>query len=185
MPSSLPRTLTVIRDSNEQRPLLFPANLRVWEETVSSPMLHESGVLIRIKTKKQRLPVGDYRIEEFGDIVGVERKGSIDELLQNTMTRDRTRFLKALSGFIGTYRYPILYIDMIPGELWKPHSDLEPWRAIDRLFGTISLAGVDVLWGTRKAPTPAIRRRVGELVLRRMIHRYLAWSYKEKSDARR
>lgn len=169
-----PKTLTVIADSNEQKPILFPSSI-VWRDTNAKmipPLEKKRTFRIGIKVESRRIDAGDYCFAEYPTIVGIERKGSIDELAQNSCTKDATRFINALGRFRDTYEYPILYCDFTVLGLYsvnKKGSKESPDRIIDRFFGTTTFAGIELVFGGTQPTSVSNKRKVGNFLLRLML----------------
>lgn len=74
--------ITIVYDTREQRPWLFLS--KRW------PM------------KRKHLKVGDYSVEGYEDVIAIEKKSGINELLSNLTGKERPRFerfLKRLSKY--------------------------------------------------------------------------------------
>ncbi len=72
--------VTILCDDRERHPWKMPCKM--------------------FKLKKKRLKVGDYTIKGFEDIIAIEKKSGIVELISNLSSKDRPRFkafLKRLS----------------------------------------------------------------------------------------
>ena len=160
----VPRSMTLVVDSRERYPLLFPANIE-WH--VDRGLGDKK--LIRIKHKVAKLDWGDYLLEGYSANSAVERKGSLDELHQNLYTDDRERFLKAIRRLRENCRHPYLLLDVSPLDLWKPTPRAnDPAAVWDALIDVVSMFGLGLLWGAN-AKLPGARRILGEQVLRILI----------------
>lgn len=180
----VPKRLTVLVDSREQKPLLFPKVLKLHLGNVLVPVGKDKLVRIPIETRTEKLDAGDYTVAEYPGLVGIERKGSIDELAQNLCTRDRYRFTEALGRFFESYRHRALFLDCTPLSVLEPvGTSQDPFYVLDRLWGTVGGFPLTVIWGNERPPkgTPSLtptartnaRRRLGELLLRWMVSRII------------
>lgn len=156
--------MKVIIDSREQRPLLFP-DLLVW---------HPPGKRKRtftIETEVQRIEAGDYYIEEYPDLVRVERKAGLEELIGNFSQKDWPRFRRAWERFVASCAFSILFIETLPETWWTNDTSQDIGVALDKLFHLTANQWVQLIWGGRRVTTVAARRRLGEIVLRAMLAR--------------
>ena len=139
---------TILIDSREQKPLAFPNILRISPDTTC-----------RLSTRIAKLDGGDYAVEGYEQIVGVERKGSIHEILRNfTDPNDAKRQGRALSRFTSGTRFPILLLET---PIWQLTEHGEIFMGLGRAlqrFGPFSLIFASSL-GTLSG-----RRIAGELV---------------------
>lgn len=99
-------------DSREQKPLLFPKTLKIWKGHVSSvyTISVQEGVT---------LPAGDYRLAAHPRAGICERKRDINELHQNLLTSDRTRFLKAITRLQDACTFPFFFLETPPTSLLR------------------------------------------------------------------
>lgn len=157
----VPKSVTVIVDSREQVPLLFPSNL-LW-----FPDRSPDGKMIRVKKKVQKLDAGDYCLKEYPDVVGIERKGSNSELHGNLLTKDYARFSNAIARFRAAYKYKYLLLDDSIGNLWMANEYCpNPPRVWDCLMR--ELGDIQLLWGCN-AKYAGPRRILGEQIVRLML----------------
>lgn len=169
MPS---RGVCVGVDTAEQCPWLFPKQILVFKDFGSPPQV------VPVKVKKLCLGRGDKGRGDYTllgsaveGLVGIERKGSVDELCHNVSLEDRDRFVTALRSFASAYKVPILWLDMLPLSIWSPSFEkADPVRAIDLVLSTCASLDISIVWGGRKSTRIATRRRLGEIALRLMIH---------------
>lgn len=133
---------------------------------------------------------GDITLKGFETVVGIERKGSFNELCTNVLTEDRRRFRYSLSKFIRTVKYPILYLDMQMGDLYGDEAptrcmrgsergltplDEQPHKMLDGLMQLCATHGITVvgpLPSTRNAKTKQAirdRKRAADFMLRVML----------------
>lgn len=159
--SDVPKHLTVVIDTREQKPLTFPSLLRYWPSRSL-----DSCVPVGVGSVKSHLRVGDYCIAGWERLVVFERKASAQELAQNLLTSDYRRAMAALDRLCSiTYRY--LIIDASCAQMYTPHPSfaVDPTRALDALLYELSIRGIVPLWLGR-CQTPKSRQRAGDLLLR-------------------
>jgi len=157
-------------DSREQRPLLFPSTLRC------KVAPHRSRTF-RIRTKVVPLRAGDYRLSSHPGAGGVERKSGLDELSQNLLTKDRTRFTKAFQNLLDTYQTPYLLVEGTPKDILGTCKHLrkaEPGEVADYLGALCARSRVPVVW--MPTHTPSGKLRAGELVARWLVQSALIFA---------
>lgn len=170
----IPKKWTVLQDTREQTPIKFPDRLVLWPETAAGPY-EGKPVVATIEVVPRKFDTGDYLLEGYESITGIERKKGVDELAQNLLSKDRHRFMSALGNFLDAVKHPILFIDSPPTKFFEPRgTDQEPGRVLDRLYNTLAIGGVDIIWAGTSSSKLAQRRRIGEVLLRRMIS-YVLW----------
>lgn len=176
----------MLHDSQEQKPLLFPSSL-VWTPPTLLEANHQRARqlqprLLKITTKRKALPFGDYAVRGFESVSCVERKGSILELWSNSLAGDRLRFKRAFVKFLTSTANPILYLDLPPLSVWnlrlpedlrsrenKDHQALAA-KVLDRFLATCARHKVWVIWGGQRSTKTSTRRRIGEIILRALLH---------------
>lgn len=110
----LPKSVTVLVDSREKVPVVFPKTVTFFPSQRGS-----SGTLIHIKTRAVTLETGDYYLEEYPDAARIERKFSNAELHKNFLTADRARFMKAIRRLAESCAVPVFFLDMSLPDLFK------------------------------------------------------------------
>jgi ERCC4-type nuclease len=146
------RSLTILVDSREQKPLLFPKTLRI------------RGRAYAIEVKKQKLEEGDYALEGCSAAV-IERKGSIRELFQNLVTEDKRRMKKALDRLCKATPNPVLLLEGGVGDLMKDREVPDCGAVLQLLMDECAERDIRLMFvGNCKYPTK--RRQVGEMVIR-------------------
>lgn len=169
----VPKTWTVLVDTREQLPLLFRKSLVLYPETAAGPF-GGKPVVCKVQVERVKFNTGDYLLKGYETVTGVERKKGVDELAGNLCSRDRHRFMAALGTFIEAVKHPILFIEEPFPKWWKPKgTEQDPGRVMDRLFNTLGVGGVDILWASTSSSKAAARYLQGEIVLRRMISHVL------------
>lgn len=161
---SPPKSIEIKVDTREKCPLLFPANLE-WHRDRGL----DSGHLIKIKVKEAKLDYGDYLLSNWPSCAVIERKGSLDELNQNLLSDDFTRFTSALRRMCENCRHPYLLLDASVTALWTPTQYCtSPERVWDALCSILGTFNVRLLWGSN-AKHAGPRRILGEQVLRILL----------------
>jgi hypothetical protein len=167
----VPKTVTVIWDSNEQYPILFPETI-LWHSERGS-----KGKIIRVLKKKKRLLTGDYCLEGYEKGCVIERKGSLDELHKNLLTKDYKRFMKAF-GRLVECELPILLLDLSPLEMFRPtYHTPNPAQVFDALVQLLVKTRVS-LWYAGHCKTDNARRILGG----QLVHLMLRHAITNKGD---
>jgi len=182
------KKLSVGVDKEEKQPYLFPGRLTLrldyTELLAGLPAAavdaEASAVSIPVETVRTSLRRygADYLLLGYEHVSRWERKGRIEELVQNVATKDSVRFSNSLLKLVAGCRYPYLVLDMLPSGIWRPEVDilrtLDVGWILDRLLGMMAFSNLRLMWGSRRSPKPAVRRRLGEIILRVMAHHVIA-----------
>jgi len=158
----LPRTITLLIDSREQRPLLFPEILD-WYQTRGGPV-HT----FTVRTKVVALPAGDYALDGYDDAI-IERKGSLRELRNNFLSDDYRRAQAAFTKLTEATENPYLLLDIDLAELLTPSIEVEkPEIILDAFLDFAQASGVKLLivGGCKR---PVARCRLGGFVIRLLL----------------
>jgi len=158
----VPREITILIDSREQRPLLFPSTVE-WHR-VRGRKPHT----IFVKTKRVALPAGDYVLEGYDEAI-IERKGSLRELASNLLSDDHRRAKAAFLKLVEATDHPYLLLDCDLGELMTPSANVPDAKIVlDCLLDLTQGMGIRLLivGGCKAAPA---RRRLGEFVIRLLL----------------
>lgn len=107
----------IITDTREQRPLRFPEHIVMGCGGPRTKTIHLLG-------EARTLEAGDYLLSGYEDATIVERKKGITELAQNVLSKDRTRFEKALRRLRDSCRNPWVVIEGSPVTLLQPNKNL-------------------------------------------------------------
>lgn len=155
----LPRVLTVVVDSREQRPLLFPSTVALYSGRSRTPTVHE------VRTEAAALREGDYILADFPDVGGVERKADLRELVGCLVAGNRLE--QQLRRMHRTYASPCLMLELGVGAMLGAHK--QPPKAAagltyDRLCRLLIEMPTPILWAT--SSTPSAKKRGGEAVVR-------------------
>jgi ERCC4-type nuclease len=100
------RELTILVDSREQRPLVFPRNL-----VVGTPGSSTSLATIRLNTREETLPTGDYVVQGHEAACVIERKANLPELARNLHTADGLRRLRNEFTRMQAFRRRLLLLE--------------------------------------------------------------------------
>jgi hypothetical protein len=149
--------ITIIADTREQKPLLFPRTIRL-----------QGGARL-LKVVRSKLDLGDYAIQGAEGGCVIERKGSIAEISKNTLDgRDAAR-QRAAFDRLAQAAAPIILIEQSVGDLMRVNKYAEdPGLAMDILLREAMSRGIQV-WFVGNCGMPSKRRMVGELVARAMV----------------
>ena len=177
-----PTKITVLVDSREQYPLLFPKTLRWHGPNSIRERIEPHGRLLQVTTETRKLRAGDYCLAGQERSCIVERKGSLLELHSNLFTADRVRFIKAMNKLIKATDYPVMVLELSVMDLNRRDQRVQ---APDRIFDALMLLGnryPTLTWWFAGGVKHATARRVlGEQVIRMMLakaylqHRDLRW----------
>lgn len=201
MPSlTIPNSVTVIVDSREKKPILFPATIS-WHSNRTS-----TEHLIAVETRTDALFAGDYCLElnglPYDRICTIERKGSPSEIYNNLFTNDWQRAAKAFAR-LHQIRHPdplegahYLLIEPSQANLrtFEKEHGLREGILTDRILQVAARFGLNIWWAPHHV-LPAARRKLGELMIRTMLthifHRRLPlepysgkWYGEHRTDSR-
>lgn len=167
----IPKKVTVLVDTREKKPLLFPSHLKILP-LVEALKRRSTPQIVTVNVCPHRMVIGDYAVKQYEHLVTVERKGSIGELMHNASGGDRARFLKAIER-LKVIKHPILFLDCLPTSVFNPPpslADRDPMMAVDVILGLAAHLNLHLIWGGRTTTSPRVRRRLGEIILRSMLH---------------
>ena len=157
----VPNKVMIEIDSREKFPLLFPANIRYFDES-GSPKL------IRVETIVTHLPTGDYRMKEFPTGCLIERKGAARELATNLLGPDRRRCLSAIRRLCDSCHRPILLCDFSMADLQRDQPNLPAGRLVSAVARLVSEYGLTLLIaGPCKRST--YRKQLGATIVHFML----------------
>ena len=164
----IPKSLTVDVDDREKYPILFPRSMKYFDK-------FRKPHLIQLIIRKQRLRFGDYRLACDPRGCVVERKGSVSELANNLLTKDRPRTLRALHRLVKECRTPVLVLDIRLSDFFlnprTPHQP-PPSITICELFRVLQDLGIHLfIPGACKGTI--IRRCLGEALVHLMLEDFL------------
>lgn len=153
---------TILVDTREKNPLLFPHTLTVLDDT-RLPSERRRRV-IRLRTVKTAMQTGDYALEDEESRCLVERKGSLQEIAGNLLcATDRPRTIACLDRLRESSDRPVLFLEDRPSRVPDPDEPL----ALDALNRALHERSIELL----VLPTHSIssRRRAGEFVARLLL----------------
>ena len=155
------QTYEILVDTREKKPLPFPEHVSVWDRD-----RWHSQRTVGIRTRSHKMAVGDYAIEGGG--VLVERKGSLREVAQNCMSRDRARFLDCLDRMHAAPERAVLVLEETPSSIVKQESRNQKVQgAIDALMDELIVRDISLI--LVQTNTLAQRRDAARLVARLLI----------------
>lgn len=166
-------SFTILIDAREKKPLFFPKNL-----VIATPNRRIVTAPLHVETVT--LKTGDYALSGSNGCL-IERKGSVDEVTQNTLTRDYSRFMRCLDRLASESLRPVLLLEGNPNALLrapettnramnrssKKVRPIPGGAPIDILFRECLSRGI-MLW-VQPASTIPQRRALGEIVARYLI----------------
>jgi hypothetical protein len=158
----IPNQITVLIDSRERQPLLFPS----WIEWHGDRTLEARQ--IQVLAKVVTLPAGDYTLEGYEGICIIETKRSLRELFNNVCT-EWPRAAKALHRLSKACKYPYVVWEMSCSDLMRKSKHVQdPPLAIDRWLQACTRLNLRLMWvGSHSQPGP--RRKLGEQLVRLML----------------
>lgn len=159
----IPSEVTVLIDSRERRPLLFPSWITFHGDRTLDA--HQ----IQVKTEVVTMPAGDYALKGYEDVCLIETKRSLRELHNNVCTNEWPRVGKALKRLSEACDYPYIVWEITPSQLfWKSKHVPDPELVLDRWHQVIVHFNLRLmLAGIGSNPGP--RRKLGEQLVRLMI----------------
>ena len=156
----LPRKITILVDTREQKPLPLPKTIK-WSE------VGKSAHIIEIRQEPITLDAGDYMIKGAGKSCVVERKGSINELHQNLQGPDRPRAMRAFQKLVESTQNPILALDFpLSQRLYKGDRETVFTRLM-QLCATYRISILSVGGGLNA------RHLLSDLIIRVLLAHYL------------
>jgi len=159
----LPSQVTVLIDSQEQRPVPFPDYIKMWHARSPKPRL------IRVREKVVRLGAGDYTLKGHEHVTLMETKRSTRELQGNLFTKDYKRSCNAFERLSSNCTFPYLVLEIAPWEMFRKTAHVyEPERVFDALAWVVNRYGLR-LWFSGTSRAPAARRCLGEQMVRVML----------------
>lgn len=125
------RSYTIIQDTNEKKPLLFPSSLVTLNDHTLATSTHPS-IVIKLSIKKQRLGKahpevtrGDYYLEGYPSRIIIERKGNLREIANNlTKPRSRRNFIAELDYLQTRCKWPIILLEGTPSYYLTPTKEV-------------------------------------------------------------
>ena len=161
----IPTSITVEVDTRERKPVKFPAAIKIVHPEDSAKRL-----LVRVTTRRVKLPYGDYRLAEYPECCVIERKAGQRELFKNIFNpRDSVRQAKSFRKLSGC-EYPYVMIELTPAEILRRNPHVPDAEA---LFHKLSLVfakyGFNVLWIPWRSRKTTGKRHLGQFLLHTML----------------
>jgi hypothetical protein len=166
--SRFPSSVTVLVDTREQVPILFPASVRL------------DGCLIKLKKKKVALAEGDYALEDKEHTCIIERKYGLRELQNNLLTVvGWKRFKKAVTRLKDATYNPVILLDCRVGDLvTETEKCPDPLKVLDRLFNLCGELGIHLVL-TGRSDSSGARRLLGKFAVQML----LSYAYPDEARA--
>ena len=166
---------TVVQDSREKIPLLFPKHLVMLDPAKRPSPTAVKSVRLNLSVERlgdghPEMERGDYYLRGYPDRVVVERKGSIAELAMNCFRPRRRARIRDEAAYLASHcRRPIWMVFGSPRTLLTPTKSVpNPGPAVDCLLDILEEHRVE-LWIVPKPTLTTSRRAAGEMVARAMI----------------
>ena len=161
-----PKKLTVLVDSREQFPLLFPATV-VWFPTRGRNPCH----LMHVTTKVKRMDTADYALEGYEGTCMIERKGAQSELATNLCSKDYKRSHAAFVRLAKETKHPYIVLEETVAGMFPMQcpSRPNPDRVVDAFIHEVCALKIPLIFAGR-ARTPGHRRKLGHFMLKIMLH---------------
>lgn len=164
----MPRSFTIIQDTREKLPLVFPHHLTILDPTAFP--WDRRTFTATLTVQKQTLETGDYLLQGSEQVTLIERKGSLDEVANNCLTRDgRRKFAACCLRLRSSCSKPYLILEGSPSLLSKPLRTGEPpGIALDSLLRLLAEHRIEMLL----LPSPSFQARLqfGEWAARLLIN---------------
>ena len=159
---------TIVQDTREKKPLKFPANLKVLDD--SAPPHKQRIVTVRLHTVQDKLEAGDYLLRGHEGKTIIERKGSLREIAKNCLNeKDRIRFIKAITKLKEACDQPIVMLEGTPLEMERPCKNVpHPAAAIDAFMRLMKEYKIELILLPGK--TYSHRRACANWVARMLIN---------------
>lgn len=160
----VPPTITVIADTREKFPLIFPPNV-LWTDP------RGKRHLIPVTVETRGLQTGDYTLKGYESRCIIERKGAVREIVQNHFA-DRRRSRAAYLRLARSTAHPVLLLELSLADFFPTDPQCTgPRDALDDLLRFTGAHGISVWYaGWHKSVNK--RRLLGRMVL----HILLAYS---------
>ncbi len=161
-----PKRLTVLVDSREKFPLLFPASV-LWYPTRAARPFY----IIHIDQKVVELPAGDYALKGYEHTCIIERKGAMTELMTNLCSKDYARSHAAYQRLVDTTAHPYLMLEETPAGMLPnsyPSTRPVPDRVVDAFLREVCGFKIPLIFAGR-ARSPGHRRKLGHFMLKIML----------------
>jgi len=126
-----PKSLTILVDTRERTPLLFPSNVLIHFDggRKQKHVLHA----VSIKTESATLSAGDYQLSQPENFFVIERKAGLRELSDNLLSSDCARQYRAFSR-LKDFQHRYLLIEESPSSAMtaKLRHEIDVWETLRR-----------------------------------------------------
>lgn len=171
----IPTKVTVIIDTREKIPLLFPETIMV-----THPELTYRELPVVVGVERAKLEFGDYLLKEYPDQGVVERKASQMELFKNLNdSKDRIRQAKSFRKLASGCKYPYILVECSPARLLAKNLLIKQRElVVHRLSLAIAKYGLSAIFIPWQSRNPDTRRTLGTFI----VHLMLSCVLQEKFD---
>ncbi len=166
-----PKRLTVLVDSREKYPLLFPACV-VWYPTRSARPFY----IVHVDVKVVEMVTGDYALKGYEDTCIIERKGAMTEISANLCSKDYARSHAAFQRLVNETEHPYLMLEETPAGMLPsnyPSTRPTPDRVVDAFLREVCGFKLPLIFVGR-ARSPGQRRKLGHFMLKILIGHAMA-----------
>jgi len=126
---TLHKSYTIVIDTREKKPLLFPKNL-----VMLKPGGGQKSTTITLHTVREKLDTADYVLRGYERCCGVERKSGLRECRKNCLTKDRARFRRQLERLSNEFDHPVLLLEASVTQMLRSSSrEFYPYKIVDAL----------------------------------------------------
>jgi ERCC4-type nuclease len=170
----IPDEITVLVDTREQIPILFPDSLQI-----PHPEIPYKQITVFVKQRKIKLDCGDYALQGYQNVCVIERKASQMELWKNLFNpRDKARQAKSFRKLKSSCEFPYILIETSPAELLSNNPKIKcPELVCARLGMAIAKYGLHAIFVPWRSRSSDVRRKLGTLALHLMLGAVLQKTY--------
>lgn len=170
----IPEKITVLIDTREQYPMLFPKTVRV-----AHPERPFLDLTIKVEIGKKKLDFGDYALEGYENVCTIERKASQLELFKNLSDpKDRGRQARSFRRLVQGCKFPYLLVECSPSQLLADNERIkQPEVVAHRLALTLAKYGLHALFIPWRSRSAEARRKMGTFLIHIMLGCILSETY--------
>ncbi len=166
-----PKKMTVLVDSREKYPVLFPATVLYYPTRAVHPF-H----IIHITPEVVEMQTGDYALKGYEDTCIIERKGAMTEISANLCSKDYARSHAAFERLAKETKHPYLVLEETPAGMLPSHypsTRPTPDRVTDAFLREVCEFGLSLIF-VGKAKSPGSRRKLGHFLLKVLLGHAMA-----------